>query len=1188
MSDKMVNWYDRQRVDTSDMTRERDYAITRIGNIFARTLGDGVTSGLAVSDDSTIINQNVQNNFYDIFLDTIGNQVIQIFKATADNLQQVILYGRNVGAAGNISISFYTLQTPTNMNSALSVVPFAGRTISNADFGGAFGEVTVNLSTIASIATAGSLTIGHYYAMAIERDNAIGSIDLSYSTTAIYADGYIREYDIATNIYTNRTTWQLYFRLFSDCIQISAGYAYKLGDPIEVASAQYKINLIDTSGVTNYICIKYAIIYTDYESHPRTGVLTASRIQDSFSIVIRTNPALIASDEELLATTFHSGIFPLTIVDRRTYIPSDLTLWDNYTNRNIVLTGESCSLGLIFNDCVYYNNTNSQWEKASFTNLPQGMYTASGEILLFGRKTELIGLVAGSWYYMDATGNLTTTITHIRMGYAISATVFLLHIEIDGTSNRLYGQTVNNALAVNDCVYFTAGQWEKASIINLPQGILINKNGTIGEISLSGCVTGLIGLTANSWYYMNDTGNLTTTESKIKVGYAISTTSLLIDIDFSGYSNNEFNLMYNEFEFTNNGFKNIVITNILGNYYINNLWYSTGTLNTARRSLAGAGTQNSAINFGGFNAAGVSSNVTEVFNGLTWVATGNLNTARRHLAGCGTRNGALSCGGNTGAVSAVTELFNGATWAATGALNTARYALSACGRRHRAISFGGYIAAVSATTERFDGTAWQTDPRDMTTARSYPGGGGTRTYALNFGGMAGAVSAVTEKFNESEWIVSSPLNTARQMAGGSGTQNSALSFGGDTGAVSAVTEKFNGLSWIAKTSMPIAKQLMASSGTGEYALSSGGDDGAANPVNTSEKYVGIVPFDIYGIYKGENRFIEYKTDSQTSLSIEGPGVLTCEFELKENLGIMEDEQRDIAEQERWEYGDGIWSTNAGWNLNTARYELAGSGFQNSALSFGGFVLGALDVAEKFNGLLWSLTDSLNTARHDLAGAGIQNSTLSFGGYTNAAVSDVAEKFNGLLWSLTDSLNTARRALAGAGTQNSTLCFGGNTGALSSVVEKFNGSIWSATGNMNYVNSYLAGSGTQNSALGFGGSDILAYSAITEAFNGSIWVVRTSLNTARNSGAGSGTQNSALGFGGFTGAYSAITEAFNGSIWVVRTSLNTARRYLAGAGTKNSALSFGGYVIGGSSPTTEKFNTEFTLPFVGQIIADITY
>jgi hypothetical protein len=61
-----------------------------------------------------------------------------------------------------------------------------------------------------------------------------------------------------------------------------------------------------------------------------------------------------------------------------------------------------------------------------------------------------------------------------------------------------------------------------------------------------------------------------------------------------------------------------------------------GNLATARRVLAGCGTQTAGLAFGGYTTT--YSNATEEYDGSAWTAGGNMNTARQDLGGCGTTN----------------------------------------------------------------------------------------------------------------------------------------------------------------------------------------------------------------------------------------------------------------------------------------------------------------------------------------------------------------------------------------------------------------------------------------------------------------------------------------------------------------------------------------------------------------------
>jgi len=111
--------------------------------------------------------------------------------------------------------------------------------------------------------------------------------------------------------------------------------------------------------------------------------------------------------------------------------------------------------------------------------------------------------------------------------------------------------------------------------------------------------------------------------------------------------------------------------------------------------------------------------------------------------------------------------------------------------------------------------------------------------------------------------------------------------------------------------------------------------------------------------------------------------------------------------------------------------------------------------------------------------------------------------------------------------------------------------------------------------------------IGENFVKNVWSNSGNLNTGRRRLGGCGTQNSGLSFGGdINDTALAVTEKFNGNTWSTTGNLNTARYYLGGAGTQNAGLSFGGY-NGSYLATTEKFNTQITLPETNQVIGEIT-
>ena len=89
-------------------------------------------------------------------------------------------------------------------------------------------------------------------------------------------------------------------------------------------------------------------------------------------------------------------------------------------------------------------------------------------------------------------------------------------------------------------------------------------------------------------------------------------------------------------------------------------------MNTARGAFAGAGTQTSALGFGGYSTASPSgTGATEAYNGTSWTADTSMGTARYGVGGAGTQSAALAFGGRTTPEVASTEEWTGAGAAVT-------------------------------------------------------------------------------------------------------------------------------------------------------------------------------------------------------------------------------------------------------------------------------------------------------------------------------------------------------------------------------------------------------------------------------------------------------------------------------------------------------------------------------------------
>jgi len=267
------------------------------------------------------------------------------------------------------------------------------------------------------------------------------------------------------------------------------------------------------------------------------------------------------------------------------------------------------------------------------------------------------------------------------------------------------------------------------------------------------------------------------------------------------------------------------------------VWSAGGSLSTARYRLAGAGTQNAGLAFGGATPA--STSCTEEYNGISWSSGGALITARLSLAGAGTQGAGLAFGGQNGGfpntVGACTEEYNSGVWSSSNPLITSREALAGVGTQNAGLAFGGAFP-YAQNTEEYNGSSWSAGG-SLITGRYDLGGAGEQNAALAFGGDYLAVSC-TEEYNGSSWSTGGALITARFRLAGAGTQNAGLAFGGYTqfpDGTRASTEEYNGTSWSTGGDLITARSFLAGSGTQTAGLAIGGVSSSAI-VSCTEEY----------------------------------------------------------------------------------------------------------------------------------------------------------------------------------------------------------------------------------------------------------------------------------------------------------------------------------------------------------------
>ena len=161
-------------------------------------------------------------------------------------------------------------------------------------------------------------------------------------------------------------------------------------------------------------------------------------------------------------------------------------------------------------------------------------------------------------------------------------------------------------------------------------------------------------------------------------------------------------------------------------------WTETTEINTARRSLGGAGiASTAALAYGGRDSGGSSGPPvanSETWNGSSWTEGNDLNTARAYNTGSGTTTTAIYAGGYSTTSVGNTEVYNGTTWTEVNDLNTGRHSISSSGDSASALAFGGAVApAATGTktlTEGWDGTSW-TEVADLAQNRYDHNSGGS-------------------------------------------------------------------------------------------------------------------------------------------------------------------------------------------------------------------------------------------------------------------------------------------------------------------------------------------------------------------------------------------------------------------------------------------------------------------------------
>ena len=581
-------------------------------------------------------------------------------------------------------------------------------------------------------------------------------------------------------------------------------------------------------------------------------------------------------------------------------------------------------------------------------------------------------------------------------------------------------------------------------------------------------------------------------------------------------------------------------------------WSSGGSMNTARRSLFGAGLQTAAIAAGGYTTTNVA--VTEQYDGSAWTEVNDLNTARFGARGIGVYTAALVVGGANPVPSLgdKVEQWDGTNWTEIAEINTARAqfgGVSSNGTTTAGLVAGGSTAG-TANTEVWNGSTW-TEVNDLNTAGGQGSSGlGTSTAGLAAARHPYASPQACEQWDGTNWTEVAELNTPRgEDSGGNGPSTNGLVYGGyfnPPASNKANTEFWNGSSWTE----------LADLSSGRYALTGCGLDSSSALAT--------------GGYTTSN---QSQSEEWTTTPAETFQTITeGQLYFNSTTNTFKETILDLPA--------GTWASAPSLNTpapaNYARAQFGGGSSSNVAA--GSNPNGTL--CESFDGTSWSEFTEKSGGNTEKPGLG-QSGTAGFviGQNSNSAY---VEEWNGSSWSEKADLNTGRNAMSTGGTITSGLVFGGETPQYDET-ESWNGSAWSEVADLNTGKAKAAGWGASNidaiSAVGFAPIHSPTYRKNAELWDGTSWTETADTNDFHQSGGCSGFI-STLGiiFAGDAqqppgASRTTKTELWNGTSWteINDTSVAAMDSGFGPSGKASSAMYITGDTASGRVNSTETFD-----------------
>ena len=276
-------------------------------------------------------------------------------------------------------------------------------------------------------------------------------------------------------------------------------------------------------------------------------------------------------------------------------------------------------------------------------------------------------------------------------------------------------------------------------------------------------------------------------------------------------------------------------------------WSAGGNINEARRAFGSCGSNTAGLIFGGRLSPTASPPAgyrgqTEQYDGTSWTEVSDLNNTRSNVGGAGTQTTAVAFGGLNPSLGPRpadnVEEWDGSSWTNVTDVPTGSENYGSCGIQTAALQYGGSAPpGVLTTTLEYDGTNW-TSGGAMNTGRNLYSGSGTQTAALGAGGQEPSLSSKTEEYNGSTWSeVNNMIRAAFYSSSTSAPQTDTMSFG--SGPSVNYVEKYDGTTW--STAPTLGTSRSDGSGFGTSANGSvmvGGPSGPSTYPSATEEFTG--------------------------------------------------------------------------------------------------------------------------------------------------------------------------------------------------------------------------------------------------------------------------------------------------------------------------------------------------------------